>query len=161
MQLLDYDIKAELTATKRTGIHRYTFPKDSLSQIHVDLGYAMNWDRPTETHISVVNDSVIEGYRKSTGWAKDQRVYFVMKFSKPFNDFELFNDEKEISGTEITGTNTKIILNYKTTSQEQVVVKTGFSSANISGAIFDEANLSNAIWIDGKKCSLGSIGSCQ
>ena len=33
--------------------------------------------------------------------------------------------------------------------------------ANISGAIFDEANLSNAIWIDGKKCALGSIGSCQ
>ena len=134
VQLLDYGIKAELTATKRTGIHRYTFPKDSLSQIHIDLGYAMNWDRPTETHMNVVNDSVIEGYRKSTGWAKDQRVYFVMKFSKPFNDFQLFNDEKEISGTKITGTTTKIILNYKTTSQEEIVVKTGVSSANIAGA---------------------------
>ena len=33
--------------------------------------------------------------------------------------------------------------------------------ANISGAIFDEANLSNVIWVDGKKCSLGSIGTCQ
>lgn len=37
VDLLDYGIKAELTATRRTGIHRYTFPKDENSQIHVDL----------------------------------------------------------------------------------------------------------------------------
>jgi uncharacterized protein YjbI with pentapeptide repeats len=33
--------------------------------------------------------------------------------------------------------------------------------ANISGAVFDEANLSSAIWVDGKKCALGSIGVCN
>ena len=33
--------------------------------------------------------------------------------------------------------------------------------ANISGAIFEEANLSNATWVDGKKCALGSISTCQ
>ena len=33
--------------------------------------------------------------------------------------------------------------------------------ANISGAVFDEANLSSAIWVDGKKCALGSIGTCN
>ena len=33
--------------------------------------------------------------------------------------------------------------------------------ANITGAIFDEANLSGAIWIDGRKCALGSIGKCD
>jgi len=134
VQLLDYDIKAELTATPRTGIQRFTFPEDSLSQIHVDLGYALNWDRATETHIKVVNDSVIEGYRKSTGWAKDQRVYFVMKFSKAFQDFEILENGEKISAKEITAENTKIILNYKTTSEEQIVVKTGVSSANIEGA---------------------------
>ena len=31
----------------------------------------------------------------------------------------------------------------------------------LSGAIFDEANLSSAIWVDGKKCALGSIGTCN
>ncbi|SKB45901.1 alpha-1,2-mannosidase, putative [Salegentibacter holothuriorum] len=134
VQLLDYDIKAELTTTKRTGIQRYTFPEDSRSQIHVDLGYALNWDRPTETHIKVVNDSVIEGYRKSTGWANDQRVYFVMKFSKPFKDFELFEAGKKVSEKQITAADTKIILNYKTTSGEQIILKTGVSSANIKGA---------------------------
>ena len=134
VQLLDYDIKAELTATPRTGIQRFTFPEDSLSQIHVDLGYALNWDRATETHLKVVNDSVIEGYRKSTGWAKDQRVYFVMKFSKAFQDFEILENGAKISAKEITAENTKIILNYETTSEEQIVVKTGVSSANIEGA---------------------------
>ncbi|WP_289023630.1 GH92 family glycosyl hydrolase [uncultured Salegentibacter sp.] len=134
VELLDYNIKAELTATKRTGIQQYTFPKDSLSQIHVDLGYALNWDRPTETHIKVVNDSVIEGFRKSTGWANDQRVYFVMKLSKPFKSFKLFENGNLVSQEQITGTDTKIILNYKTTSGEQIVLKTGVSSANIEGA---------------------------
>ena len=134
VQLLDYDIKAELTATPRTGIQRFTFPEDSLSQIHVDLGYALNWDKATDTHLKVVNDSVIEGYRKSTGWAKDQRVYFVMKFSKAFEDFEILENGAKISAKEIIAENTKIILNYETTSEEQIVVNTGVSSANIEGA---------------------------
>ncbi|MGY5849852.1 GH92 family glycosyl hydrolase [Salegentibacter sp. F14] len=134
VELLDFGIKAELTATKRTGIQRFTFPEDSLSQIHVDLGFAMNWDRPIETHIKVVNDSVIEGFRKSTGWAKDQRVYFVMQFSKAFKDFELFMDGERILKNEITAPDTKIVLNYQTNSNEQIIVKTGVSSATIKGA---------------------------
>jgi predicted alpha-1,2-mannosidase len=133
VQLLDYDIKAELTATKRTGIHRYTFPEDSLSQIHVDLGYAMNWDRPTETHIKVVNDSVIEGYRKSTGWAKDQRVYFVIKLSKSFDSYELYKNE-DLTDNPVKGENTKIVLNYSTSKRERIILKTGLSTANIEGA---------------------------
>lgn len=134
VQLLDYDIKAELTATRRTGIQRFTFPEDSQSQIHIDLGYAINWDRPTDTHIKVVNDSVIEGYRKSTGWAEDQRVYFVMKFSKPFKYFQLLKAGENISENKVTAVDTKIILNYDTSPKEQIIVKTGVSSANIEGA---------------------------
>ncbi len=79
VDLLDFGIKAELTATERTGIHKYTFPEDHNSQIYIDLGYSLNWDSPTETYIRVVDDNTIEGFRKSTGWAKDQRLYFVIK----------------------------------------------------------------------------------
>src|SRR5690606_12149486 len=60
VDLLDYGIKAELTATERTGIHKYTFPQDDHSQIHIDLGYSLNWDSPTETHINVVDNTTIE-----------------------------------------------------------------------------------------------------
>ena len=94
VDLLDYEIKAELTATERTGVHRYTFPKDDKTQIHIDLGYALNWDSPTETHINVLNNTTIEGYIKSTGWAKDQRVYFVIKVSKPFESYQIFKTKK-------------------------------------------------------------------
>ncbi|MCF7567840.1 GH92 family glycosyl hydrolase [Sabulilitoribacter arenilitoris] len=163
VDLLDYGIKAEVTATQRTGIHKYTFPKDSLSQIHIDLGYTLNWDAPTDTHIKVVNNTTIEGYRKSVGWAKDQRVYFQMQFSKPFDSYQLYQSDtlinrpksslqsigdkkKLINSTESSeylnldyrdsakAKNTKIILNYNTDEDEEIVLKTGLSTANIDGA---------------------------
>ena len=133
VDLLDYGIKAELTATKRTGVHKYTFPKDDKTQIHIDLGYALNWDSPTETHIKVINNTTIEGYRKSTGWAKDQRVYFVIKVSKPFKEYQVFKDDK-LTTSPVTAKNTKIILNYNTIEDEEIVLKTGLSTGNIAGA---------------------------
>jgi predicted alpha-1,2-mannosidase len=133
VDLLDYGIKVALTATPRTGIHKYIFPKDSLSQIHIDLGYALNWDRPTETFISVVNNTTIQGYRKSTGWAKDQRVYFEIQLSKPFSSYQLYSSDSLVSSP-VNGKNTKIILNYQTVKNEEIILKTGLSTASIKGA---------------------------
>lgn len=133
VDLLDFGIKAELTATARTGIHKYTFPKDNASQIHVDLGYALNWDAPTKTYLKVINKTTIEGYRQSTGWAKDQRVYFVMKFSKPFESYQIFKNDS-LSTSPVEAVKTKIILNYKTAEKESIVLKTGLSTATINGA---------------------------
>ena len=134
VELLDYGIFCELTATERTGIHRYTFPKDSMSLIHIDLGYALNWDSPTDTYIEVVDNQTINGYRKSTGWAKDQRIYFQIKLSKPFSSFSLFKNNKEISGNKARGPGTRITLQFQTTDQESIVLKTGLSTADIEGA---------------------------
>ena len=133
VELLDYGIKAALTATPRAGIHKYIFPKDTLSQIHIDLGYALNWDRPTETFISVVNNTTIQGYRKSTGWAKDQRVYFEIQLSKPFSSYQLYSNDSLVRSS-VKGNNTKIILNYQTAENEEVILKTGLSTASIKGA---------------------------
>lgn len=133
VDLLSYGIKAELTATERVGIHRYTFPKDEQSKIHIDLGFAMNWDAPTDTHLRVVDANTIEGYRKSTGWAKDQRIYFVMQFSRPFTDYLLFEDEKQVKQS-AKSKNTRIELLFPTTADEKIVVKTAISTANIEGA---------------------------
>ena len=133
VDLLDYGIKAELTATERTGIHKYTFPKDNKTEIHIDLGYALNWDSPTETYFNVIDNSTIEGYRKSTGWAKDQRVYFVIKVSKPFKTYQLFKNDT-LTTSPVIAKSTKIILEYATIEGEQIILKTGISSANIEGA---------------------------
>ena len=133
VDLLDFGIKAELTATERTGIHKYTFPEDHNSQIYIDLGYSLNWDSPTETYIRVVDDNTIEGFRKSTGWAKDQRLYFVIKLSKPFNSYKLYKNDSLVTSP-IKGKNTKIILNYVTKNNEEIILKTGLSTATIQGA---------------------------
>ena len=128
VDLLDYGIKAEMTATSRVGIHRYTFPKDENSKIHVDLGYSLNWDKPTDTFIKVVNDSTLQGYRMSTGWARNQRLFFEMRFSKPFDSYKIVGDETQ------NGSDSKIILDYSTTEDEQIVVKTGLSSVSSEAA---------------------------
>jgi len=97
VDLLSSGIKAELTTTSRVGFHQYTFPKDQESKIILDLGYSLNWDAPVDTKIRIENDSTISGYRKSKGWAADQRVYFVVKFSKPSKDIQLFKNESSAS----------------------------------------------------------------
>lgn len=133
VELKDYGILAELTATKRCGIQRYSFPEDKHSKIIIDLGYALNWDRPTHTFLKVVDSTTIEGYRKSTGWAKDQRVYFVMRFSRPFRSYELYKNDSKIQNP-AEGVKTHLVLNYATSEGEQIVLKTGISTANIEGA---------------------------
>lgn len=157
VDLLDFDIKAEMTTTNRVGIHRYTFPKDEESKIHIDLGYALNWDRPTDTFLEVVNDSVIRGYRMSTGWAKDQRLYFSVHFSKPFDTYDIYKDDKKMTSP-VQGNNTKIVLNYRMEDKEQLVIKAGLSTVGFQGtndAISNEAkgfdfdsfkNKANQIW---------------
>ncbi|UJH66354.1 GH92 family glycosyl hydrolase [Allomuricauda sp. SCSIO 65647] len=132
VDLLDYGIKAEMTATSRVGVHRYTFPNDKKTQIHVDLGYSLNWDKPTDTFIKVINDSILQGHRMSTGWARNQRLFFEMRFSKPFTSYEVYDDKKKDAPS--NGIDHKIILNYETVENEQIVVKTGLSSVSSEAA---------------------------
>ncbi|MDE3742079.1 GH92 family glycosyl hydrolase [Maribacter polysaccharolyticus] len=134
VDLLSSGIKAELTTTSRVGFHQYTFPKDDKSQIILDLGYSLNWDKPMDTKITIEDNQTISGYRKSKGWANDQRVYFVMQFSKPFDSGQLFKDSKEIQGQSVSGQFTKIVANYKTGDGEKIKVKVALSSASIDGA---------------------------
>ena len=76
--LKDYNVKVDLTTTKRVGMHRYTFVENNNAHIVLDLAFGTGWDSPVETHIEVVNDSIITGYRQSKGWAQNQQVYFAI-----------------------------------------------------------------------------------
>lgn len=87
------DITAELTATNRTGWHRYTFPENTdTAFVKVNLNYGIGWDKPTGSDFNIVNDSTIQGYRLSSGWAADQRIYFTAQFSMPFVSESRNND---------------------------------------------------------------------
>lgn len=137
VMLDDYGIEAELTTTNRVGFHRYTFPKDADSKVVVNLGYALNWDSPTDTVIKVVDETTLEGYRYSTGWAADQREHFVIKFSKPMTGFELRDDEtgQVVGGNEIQSTKTRGYFSFDTSADEtEVLVKVALSSVDVAGA---------------------------
>lgn len=97
-------IKAELTASQRAGYHRYTFPRAGTPTIRFDLGFHVNWDSPTETHISILNDSTLVGYRYSTGWANVQRVYFAATTSKPFSKTILHDGQTASDMTDMVET---------------------------------------------------------
>ena len=127
-------IEAELTTTERVGMHRYTFPADTESKIILDLGYALNWDAPTETTIKIENDHTISGVRKSTGWARVQHVFFVAEFSKPFEEIELSPENDLQNQSEVGGTSACFKTIFSTTEGEQVLVKVALSSVSVEGA---------------------------
>lgn len=119
--LVRYGILAEMTATSRVGYHRYTFPASEESAIVIDLQNGGCWDRVRETKMSAEGDSRIVGYRYSSGWAHDQKVYFVAEFSKPFESFEI---HKGHYGR----------LDFKTKEGEPIMVKVAISPVSIDGA---------------------------
>jgi putative alpha-1,2-mannosidase len=91
VQLDDYAVTAELTATTRSGMQRYTFPEGSKSNILLDLAHR---DEVLESSIKVISNTKIEGLRRSRSWADDQWVYFVAEFSKPFSSYEIAVDNQ-------------------------------------------------------------------
>lgn len=134
VMLQDFGINAELTATERAGIHQYTFPKDEQSGFIIDLGYSLNWDGPTDTYLKVEDKQTIVGYRFSSGWAPDQRVFFVARFSKPFELVELYAANNLTESNEVKNKHTKVKVVFATEASEKVMVKFGVSSASIEGA---------------------------
>ena len=123
--LVRYGITAEMTATSRVGFHRYTFPAADDAAVIFDLENGGCWDKATETHIEPSGDSRLVGWRYSTGWAKNQRVWFVAEFSRPFTSFEQVGEHYAR-------------VNFATAEGEQLMLKVALSPVSIEGA---EANL--------------------
>lgn len=82
VNLSDYDIDVELTAVSRAGIQRYTFHRSGPAAVILNLAKAMNWDSVTSANIRRPKPDELAGHRFSTGWARDQRVYFHTRFSE-------------------------------------------------------------------------------
>lgn len=136
VQLKDFDIWAELTTTVRCGFHRYTFPESKNAIIRFDLGFAINWDKTTACNFKKINDTTFVGYRFSTGWAKDQKIFFAVKLSKPVKNVRLFSDKVAANTNDsATASDVKACLEFATRKGEKVLMKVGLSSADIEGAL--------------------------
>ncbi len=122
--LKNYGIKAELTVTERAGMHRYSFPTKGASNLIINLGFAINWDKSYETSMKVVDSMLVTGTRLSKGWAADQHLYFAVRFSKPIVNSEI---------TQLGGKNCTVgVLKFR---DKVVLAKVGISSVSIQNAI--------------------------
>ncbi len=132
----DYNVKVELTTSQRVGLHRYTFPKSDSAFVLIDLKHGINWDRVRDLYIKKVGERRFVGHRFSYGWAKDQRVFFAIEFSKPFETFVIaVNDSVKPELSEAQGTNVKALLHFKTRQNEPILVKVGISAVDEQGAL--------------------------
>lgn len=123
--LTRYGVTAELTATNRVGMHRYTFPDAQDAGIVIDLMNGGCWDRPTDTFIEICGNNAVRGYRHSRGWADDQKVYFYAEFSKPFNDLHIHSIDYEPYFAKA---------DFDTEDGEQILMKVALSPVSIDGA---------------------------
>jgi predicted alpha-1,2-mannosidase len=135
VRLATYDILAELTATAHAGLHRYTFPASEQSHILIDLVHGIG-SECTEASLNVESDTLLTGHRRSTGWAKDKTVYFVIASSQPFEGFGLEAEGKPLptGQAKANGTNVRGHLDYKTSAGEQVCLRVGLSPTSIDEA---------------------------
>ncbi len=125
------NVKVELTATQRTGYHRYRYPENEVPQLLIDLGEGIGWDKVTESQMSLTDSVTIEGYRFSTGWAKDQKIYFVAQFSKPVQSAKVYQEEQPAEGVTVQGKKTQMVLQFKET---EVLVRVGLSYTSVANA---------------------------
>ncbi len=137
VKLKRYQIGVKLTATERVGFHEYTFPKSNEAHILIDLQEGIGWDRPVETSIQQVNETTLTGYRFSTGWAKDQRIFFAAVFSKPIKNFSVYDSVMAKTGTALTGKKVKGVFNFVTSEGEKLLVKVGISPVSIENAMMN------------------------
>ncbi|PQV50229.1 putative alpha-1,2-mannosidase [Jejuia pallidilutea] len=136
--LEDHNINVELTTSKRTAYHKYTFKANDEQSVVIDLGFAINWDKATSSGLKVEDDFTISGHRFSTGWAKNQKVFFVAKFSKPIIGYHLAADNKSVDTKDIKGVKTAAQLFFNDIENNELQVKVALSSVGIENA---KANL--------------------
>lgn len=134
---LDNGVQAELTATARCGVHRYTFAAGSRPTLLVDLDHSAgkgSWNRRVvQSQLRLVDAHTVEGYRVITGWAKLRKVYFSMKFSRPVAAYYVqdggrkYKETPVVNGTCVRGV-------YTFGGNEPVEVSVGLSPVSVENA---------------------------
>ena len=120
VKLDDENVLAELTATARAGMHRYTFPATDDANIVIDLAHR---DKVIDSNLEITSATKVVGWRRSQSWAKDQIVYFALEFSQPFTAHSSTDTERQTS------------FRFDTRGGAPVLVKVGISAVDVDGAL--------------------------
>lgn len=127
-----YGVRAEMTATKRAALHRFTFPETEKAGFILDLDYSIQHQTNLDMQVEVVSDTEIRGHKLSQYWAFDQQLSFYAKFSKPFT-YEVLRDTL-IDQNGKKQPRCKVLLQFATQKDEQVMVKMAVSAVDMEGA---------------------------
>lgn len=134
VKLDKYNIGVELTATPRTGLHRYSFPKGTKeSNVLIDL---LHRDIVLDSWLEQVDSVTLRGMRQSRSWANKQTLFFVIRFSKPFTKYIVAQDEK-LKGAikKVNGRNIKAYTSFDLNDGEPLLVKVAISAVSVEGAM--------------------------
>jgi len=142
VRLTDHDILAELTATLRAGLHRYTFARDGKAHLLVDLAHGYHDDpkvpcKVSDATLKLVGKDTLVGGRRVHQWANGRHIYFAMKLSRPFTQATLYSENQPLpSGTgEATGAHLKAALHLDDAAKAPLLVKVGISAVDVAGAL--------------------------
>ena len=116
-------VKVELTATQRTGMHRYAFAAGEQAMLLLDLGQGIGWDSPKKVKMTQLSPRLIAGMRNSVGWARNQMDFFAMEFSQDVQLEKLNGDTLALITTANTG--------------KPLLVKTGLSAVSSENALMN------------------------
>ena len=148
VKLDDYNILAQLTATQRVGVHRYTFPSAD-GQFILDLGHGIyNYEGKTLwTYLRVENDTLLTGYRITNGWARQNYTYFAIALSAPIQNYGYTDEQRmKYSGfwrkndihhnfPDMAGREMSAYFQFKLPQSRQLTVKVALSAVSQSGAL--------------------------
>lgn len=133
-------VKAELTATPHTALHRYTYLKADSASVLIDLQHGPAWNdkqyhsQVTACNVEWENDSTLTGHVKNRVWV-DQDYFFVLQFNRPVTEhFELPMAETEKGK--------RIIASFKMQDGDELLMKIALSTTGAKGAY---ANLSSEL----------------
>ena len=132
--LSKHNIQVDLTVTPRVGIHRYTYPKGTKEGLVIlDL---LHRDKTLDCTYKQIDSVTIAGYRKSEAWAKEQMVYFAIRFSKPIKKQEFahkgsFSVKNPASSDRYEGAYFKFDLK----DGQPLLVKVALSGVSYDGAL--------------------------
>lgn len=143
VMLDDYSIKAELTSTTRTGIHRYTLTPGDTCRLFLDF---MHRDQLLYYDVRTYGDTAISGFRVSKAWAEEQHCYFYAVFSRPFKAMEQLMQRTEETDPE-TGERRIIFEDIQAFSmlfepksifdKNELIIRVGISGVDEQGAMLN------------------------
>jgi predicted alpha-1,2-mannosidase len=131
--LKDYNIRAELTATERTGLHKYTFPQSDQAYLIFDLKHGFE-NRVSSAELEKNNSTSITGGHTTQSWVKNRHSFFALEVSKEPSRIVFYKDDVEVTADKLTGTNLKVVFYFRTQADEAIYVKVGISGVSAEGA---------------------------